>query len=98
MLEQLKNLNLERLDLEEAVSLVHFAKGLRAEFESQTLDVPEWLDDSIRSLTREIRDRQADSRARRIKEIKARLATLKTTEERRSELSEELKKLEAAGV
>mgnify|MGYP001602377954 CR=1 FL=1 len=62
MLEQLKNLDVNRPALEELVFLSAQAKLLRAEFEAEAVDVPEWLDTRSRELKREIRTRQADQR------------------------------------
>jgi hypothetical protein len=92
-LEQLRNLDLARPDLEELVAMSAAATAIHGEFEKLSVDVPEWLDTRARELKREIRTRQQDSVDKRVREIKARMDTLKTPTEKRAELQAELDKL-----
>jgi hypothetical protein len=94
MLQQLRSFDPDRGDLEDVVALSSFAKSFRSEFEHNNLEVPSWLDDKIRELGREIRNRSADNIAMKLKEAKARRAVLRTTEEKRAELDKEIAKLE----
>jgi hypothetical protein len=96
MLERLKNLDLERMDVDEMVAMSAFAKSLASEYSALALDQPEWLDTKSTELKREIGTRLADLRDKRIRELKARLNTLKSTEEKKSDLTAELARLEAA--
>lgn len=96
MLDRLKNLDVARPDLEELVYLSAEAKMLRAEFELEGVEIPEWLDNTARELKREIRTRQADAVDKRVREIRSRLDALKTPSEKRAELESELAKLTAA--
>lgn len=98
MLEKLKNLDVARPDVEELVFLSAMATVAHAEFEKLSVDVPEWLDARTRELKREIRARQQDQIDRRVREITARLDTLKTPTEKRQELQAELEKLTASAT
>jgi hypothetical protein len=93
LINQLKALDTTRPDLDELVSLSAQAKVLRAEYESENVDVPEWLDNANREIKREIRNRAADSIEKRKKELQNRLDALKTPTERRAELQAELDRL-----
>lgn len=94
MLEALKNLNLERMDLDDAVSLSAFARTLKAEYEHCGAEAPQWLDDKTRELRSEIRDRLRDSVQKRLREAKSRLESLATPEEKRDRLRKEIEDLE----
>ena len=95
MLEKLKNLDVDRPDLEELIYLSAQARALRAEFEAESVEVPEWLDNSARALKREVRTRLANSVDKRVREIKSRLDALKTPSEKKAELEAELATLTA---
>lgn len=94
MIQKLKNLDLERMDLDDAIELLTVANSVHATYDTEQVDVPEWLDTSIRELKREIRARQQDSRERRLKELKARREALATTEEKRAKIDREIAELE----
>lgn len=97
MLDKLRNFDAERnTDVDEMVALSAFARGLAAEYTTLALDAPEWLETQQKAVANEINSRLADMRAKRIREVRARLATLKTAEEKRAELNAELERLEAA--
>ena len=95
MLDRLRSFDIDRMDLEEAIALSAFGRAMRAEYEALQADAPEWLDNRLRELRREIRTRQQDSLEKRIREAKARLQALKPAEQRRAELAAEIEKLEA---
>lgn len=94
MLEKLKNLTLDRLDIDEAVSLSAFARALKAEYEHVGAEAPAWLDDRSRELRSEIRDRLRDSVQKRLREAKSRLESLATPDEKRERLRQEIAELE----
>jgi len=93
-IDRLKNFNVDATDIDELVAISAFARSLAAEYEANTLEKPEWLETKSAELKREINGRQADARAKKIKEIKLKLGTLKTAEEKRNELNAELARLE----
>ena len=94
MLERLKSLNIEGMDLDEAVALRMFAGQLRDFYEKMQLEPPEWLDTRIKELSREIKSRTADMLEKRLREAKARREALKPATERREEVEAEIKRLE----
>ena len=96
MLDRLRNLDVERLDVDEMVALSLFARDLAEEYKTLGLDAPEWLDVRSTEVRREISTRRADLRDKRIRELRASLSALKTKEERKVELHAELERLEAA--
>jgi NADH/NAD ratio-sensing transcriptional regulator Rex len=95
MLEQLKRLDIDRIQLDEALALTAFAKTLRAEYEQRNIEIPEWLDNRTRALNREIEIRRLDTLEQRLKTAKAQQAALKTPDEKRQRLTTEIQKLEA---
>jgi len=94
MLSDLKNFNAERMDLSELVALSAFARELQAEFKELGVEAPEWVDENTKSLMREIKSRNADRIASKLKSAKARFETLKTVDERRNALAAEIADLE----
>jgi len=94
MIAKLKNLDMERMDLDDAVELLTVANSMRVTYDAEQVEVPEWLDTSVRELKREIRSRQQDSRERRLKELKARREALATPDEKRAKIEKEIAELE----
>lgn len=91
MLEQFKSFNVDAADdLDELVTMAAFGRSLRAEFEAQNISVPEFVDDNLRAIKREIESRVADRRAARVRELKAQREGLKTAAERRDQIDKEL--------
>lgn len=92
---QLRNLDVLRLDLDEMVELEMHAAALAVMYERHRLDTPEWLSDAQRTLQRALRQKRDDLLALRLQEAKQRLQKLRTPEERRGALEEEIAELEA---
>jgi uncharacterized protein (DUF3084 family) len=95
MLNQLRHFDKDRADYDELVELSAFARGLRAEYEVLGSEAPDWVDQQIKALRREIHARQQDALEMRLAKAKARRGSLATTEEKRAQLDEEIKSLEA---
>lgn len=93
IIDRLKRFNAETANPDEMVELLFQARGLRAEYEHQNVEVPVWLDDSTRTIKRELDARLADQRAMRIRQLEAELAGLQTREEKRDAVREELARL-----
>lgn len=73
----------------EEMLVVHMqAKQLRAEFETFSLDIPEWLEDAIRLLSREIRLQTEDRLALQLRELEQEERSLMTAGERRQALAD----------
>ena len=99
MLERLRNLNIDRIDIDDAVELSTFGKLAAATYESYSVPTPGWLKDSLTALDGEIRSRRRDMLLARQKEVANRLGSLKTREEKRAELEAEQARLnDALGV
>lgn len=97
-LNQLKQLDLDSVELDEAIAYHTFAKQLRQGYEERNIDVPEWLDTKLRDLNRTIEAKVADRKDLRIREIKAGLTNLETAAERRAKLQKELEALTGTPV
>ena|SRR6185436_3617338 len=96
MYAQLKNLNLDRLDLEEAVSLSAFGVIVQQRYLALALEAPEWLSVNLKTLDREIESRVSDDLTKQLREKRARLESLKPADQKRRELALEIKRLEKA--
>ena len=94
MLDDFKTFNKDRLDLDDLVALAAYGRLLRAEYEAQKVDEPEFVDIQLKALRREIASRTDDKREARRRAIKTQLQSLKTPAERRAELEKELGELE----
>ncbi len=90
MLDQFKNFNADRMDIDDLVEVATFGRQFRAEHEALNVPVPEYVDDNLRSIRKEIDSRLADRRAVRVRELKAQRDSLKTAQERRDAIDKEL--------
>lgn len=95
MYAQLKTLNVDRLDLDEAVALSSFGASLEARYKDLGLEVPTWLSDNLKMLDREIESRVTDSLQKQLKSAESRLESLKPADQKRRELAQEIKQLRA---
>lgn len=89
MLKELRSFDADRCDIDQLVALSAFAKVLHAEYEARNINVPEWLDDSRRTLAREIEGRRRDALELRLKEVRAQKSGLMTASEQREALAAE---------
>lgn len=87
-------LNLERLDLDEMVGLASQGRTLEAEYAHLNTEAPDWLTDGLKALRRDIREKLADTKQRRLLEARAKLSNLASPEERRAKLAQEIADLE----
>lgn len=94
MLETLKNFNASAASIEEMVALRAYGRLVRDEFDGLMIDVPEWLDAQLKNLARQIKAKNADRLEARRKELRARLESLKTPNEKKAELRKELAALD----
>lgn len=92
----LKNLNIERIDVDEMVALHAFGGGLQRAYEAHQLPVPEWLPENLRVLSKEIASHRRDSVERALKLANSRLDALKTADEKRRDLQAEIERLTAS--
>jgi hypothetical protein len=96
MLDTFRNFTANRLSIDELIVLSAFGRQLRDEYEHQQVDEPDWLAMQLNSLKREIQSRMADKMEKRRSQIKAQLDNLKTPQQRKAELTKELRELETA--
>lgn len=94
ILDTLKRVNIDGVDLEKAIALLAFGRTLQAEYAELELETPDWLNVRLRELRREINTRVADAKEKRLSELKSRRETLETPEVRRKKIDAEIKKLE----
>lgn len=98
MLNELKNLQLDRLDLDEIVALYGLGDSIRKVNAEYGLPQPEWLTTNLETLQKEIKSKRRDSLERALKLAKARKEQLKTIDERRKDTEAEIERLEQALV
>jgi hypothetical protein len=94
MLSELKNFDAKRMDIVELVAVASFGRDLLAEFEELGVESPEWIAQNLTAVHREIKSRNADRIASKLRDAKARLETLKTPSEKRTDLQAEIARLE----
>jgi hypothetical protein len=96
MLEELRGLDVERTNLDEMVALSTFGRAMEDEYKRLTIPVPEWLEDRLSALDREIRLRRTDALQAKLKELEARKEALKTADQKRQDVDAEMAKVKAA--
>lgn len=95
IMNRLQSMNINKLDLDEAVELSTLAKSLREGYERHQLSSPMILDDSIRQLDRYIGDQIRDRTEMELREIAQADATDMTAPERRAARAARREELEA---
>lgn len=93
-LNTFKNFTADRMDIDELVALYAFGKALRAEYDALQVEEPSFVDAQLKSLRREITSRTADKLEARKRELAARIDSLKTPAQKKTELEKELAALE----
>lgn len=92
-LNQFRSFNVEVGDIDELIALSAFGNQLREEYKRLNLEEPEWLNDQLKAVTREVHKRTEDAREARVREIDARIDALATPEEKREKLRKERERL-----
>lgn len=93
MLEQLKRLAVDVVQIEDLLAGQAFGKMLKAEFEEVGEDVPSWLDDKLRMIGRAIDAKLDERRALKIRELEGQLDRLTPAAEKRVAVEKQLKAL-----
>lgn len=96
LFEKLRTLNVERIDIDDAIELVTYARHAEQTYLGYQVPAPEWLKDAMSKLDGEIKSRRRDMLDARRKELASRLGALKTREEKKEELLAELAKVNDA--
>jgi hypothetical protein len=94
MIEKLKTLSVAKYTVEELIELRSQSRLLYSEYDTQKLEKPDWLNNAVNDLDREIAARAHDERARKLSELKARKSQLLTNQEKRDILDAEIASLE----
>jgi DNA anti-recombination protein RmuC len=94
-IEALKSFDPVRYDLDEMLSLRAYATSLEAQYAEMGLEAPEWLKDVHEKLTKEIKTRTRDAIEKELRETETRLESLKTAEEKRTDLRAKADRLRA---
>jgi len=95
LMARLQRLDLNRLELDEAIELSTLAEMLREGYKRHQLSSPVWLDDGIRSLDRYIADRTRDVMEMELRELAQADAADLTASERRDKRKARREELEA---
>jgi hypothetical protein len=96
MFQRLRTLQIDRIDVDEAIELVTFGREAEKTYAAYQVPTPEWLKDGIQQLHAEITRRRRDMLEMRRKEVQAKLTSLKSREERKAETEAELARLNDA--
>ena len=94
-LQHLKSFDPARYDLDELVALKSAAAALTATYTSLGLETPEWLGDTNEALDKEIKARSRDMLEKELRETESRLESLKTADEKRTDLKAKQERLRA---
>lgn len=95
VISQLKQLNPDAASLDQMIILSAFAKILEAEYGAKQISRPEWLDDSQRTLAREIQARTRDAKELRLRELEQAEKSLESATEKRERIRKEREALQA---
>lgn len=95
MSDKLLNLNIDRIDLHDAIELLGQGMLLSNTYDHVGVEMPEKLAFNIKALEKKIRDLNRDNLLAQIKEEEGRLETLKTAQEKRREAEARLADLRA---
>ena len=95
MLSELKSFSsAAKYETEELVALSGFGRALENEYNELKLDAPEWLPNQQKAVRRELKARNAEAIANKLRSAKARLETLKSPDEKRKAVEDEIAALE----
>src|SRR5579872_6166327 len=91
MLEKLKGLNLDKLlDMDEAIALSAYARGLENEYGHLEMQTPEWLEKSTDVLREEIARRTKAADLAELKRLESEIEGYKSATEKRGEAQKKL--------
>ena len=95
LMARLQSLNINKLDLDEAVELSTLGEQLRDGYRKHGLPSPMALDDALRQLDRYISDQMRDRAEMRLRELAQEDAADMSAPERRAKRAQERAELEA---
>ena len=94
-LETLKTFNTNSASLDAMVELHAEARITLEEYTALGVEAPAWVQPALESLKRAIQTRNADALAAKLRDLQLRRDSLKTTEEKRASIDDEIAKLQA---
>ena len=95
MLDELRNLYLDRHEMDRLIALSAFGRSLLTEYAAHEMEPPGWLEENLEALSLEIGRRRKDELRRQLKESRLRMEGLKTVDEKRADLAARIERLEA---
>lgn len=96
MYNALRNINIDRLDIGEAMALRAFGRSLAGEYNHFGIDIPEWLLNNLDLLDADIKTRHREELKLKLRREKEKFETYKTASEKRKESQDVIKRLEEA--
>lgn len=95
MLEKLKQLNVDKiLDMDEAIALSAYSRGLANEYVELDMAVPDWIEKATEVLRQEIQRRTHAADMAELKRIQGEIEGYKTATEKRTEAQKRLAALQ----
>ncbi len=95
LIQALQSMNLERMDLDEAVELHARATAVLATYKAKRLVPPGSLEGGIETLDAYIETRRQENLKAALKRVRAEKESLRTVGERRKDVDREIEQLEA---
>lgn len=95
VIERIKAVNAERIDLDGAVELLALGVTIVATYAANQLEVPSDLQEGVDGLKKLVATKRQEAIARKLREARARRSDLATAQEKREKLDEEIARLEA---
>lgn len=92
---EIRRLNLDSMDMEDAVAALAVTKTVVAEYTVQEMPAPEWLTERLEQFTAEVKSKRRDYLSAQLKTAKIRLDRLKTPDQKRTETAAEIETLTA---
>jgi hypothetical protein len=96
ILQQLRRLNTENSNLDELIALEVFAVQLQAGYQKHQVPSPDWLEQALKTLELEIVSKTRAALELKLREARANQANLRTREERRQLVDQQVEELELA--
>lgn len=94
MLSTFKSFDTDRMELDELIALKSYGEMLRQQYDELKVEEPDYIDIQLKALKRAITSKVHASKSARLRELKSRQESLKTSSERKRENSKEIAELE----
>lgn len=94
LLLEIRSIDLDSTDLDEAVAALAYAKTIISEYGVQAIPAPDWLTEKVGELDREVKMKRRDLLMRRRAAALARQATYKSREEKQRDAAAEIAEID----